>query len=139
MLQRIQTLWLLLASACALLTLKFPFFSGARPGANQANPIDALSATSTIPIVVLTVGLAIGMLIVIFLFKNRKLQLRLTVVGILVSIVIIFLYYLETKNFTDGHYALSAIFSIAIPVLLSMAARGIRKDQKLVKSLDRLR
>jgi uncharacterized membrane protein YagU involved in acid resistance len=139
MLQRIQTLWLFLASVCALLTLKFSFFSGIRAGANPGKPIEALLATSTIPIVVLTVGLAIGMLIVIFLYKNRKLQWRLVLVGILISILIIFLYYLETQNFQEGHYSLSAIFSIAIPVLLFMAARGIRRDQKLVKSLDRLR
>ncbi len=139
MLQRIQSLWLFLASVCALLGLKFSFYSGVRTGSNPANAFEALAATSTIPIVVLTVGLAIGLLVIIFLYKNRKLQFRLVLVGIVVSMLIIFLYWLEIQHFSDGHYSLSAVFSIAIPILLIMAARGIRKDQKLVKSLDRLR
>jgi len=34
---------------------------------------------------------------------------------------------------------LTAIFAIVVPILLILAMRGIRKDEKLVKSLDRLR
>jgi hypothetical protein len=80
-----------------------------------------------------------GILIDIFLYKNRKLQQRITILAIIVSLLNIFLYYEQTQKFVEGNYDLTAVLSLAIPVFLILAARGIYKDQKLVKSLDRLR
>jgi hypothetical protein len=42
-------------------------------------------------------------------------------------------------KFTTGTYSLTSLLYLAVPVCLFLAARGIRKDDKLVKSLDRLR
>jgi hypothetical protein len=134
-----QTLWLLIASACGFLTLKLSFFSGNRSGASQVKTFEHLNATGTIPLVVFTVCIAVATLIAIFLYKNRKLQLRVIIIAIFLSLFNIFLYYRETQNFVEGNYDLTAILSLAIPFFLILAARGISKDQKLVKSLDRLR
>ncbi len=140
MLQRIQTIWLLLASACAGLSMKFSFFSGNKPAApGQPSVFQSLTATSTIFIDICTVTLLVGCLLNIFNYKNRKRQFRSTVGLILISIMNLALYYEETKKFTEGNWSLTAAFAIIIPVLLFLAARGIRKDQRLVKSLDRLR
>ena len=51
------------------------------------------------------------------------------------------LFFMQTKKFApgQGNFSLSAIFALVIPILLIVAMRGIRKDEKLVKSLDRLR
>jgi peptidoglycan/LPS O-acetylase OafA/YrhL len=136
MLQRKQTIWLLLAAASSFLTLKFPFYSGVTTGDNL---LKTITGTSNYIILALTVALLAGILISIFLFKNRKLQLRITIAGIFVSLLNLVLYYLQAKNFTEGNYAFTAILSLIIPVLLILAARGIYKDEKLVKSLDRLR
>ncbi len=139
MLQRIQTIWLLLAFICGFLTLKFSFFSGNKLDANNVSTFTKLIASSSIIILILTVAVFIAAVISIFLFKNRKLQLRIILVTFLVSLLNIFLYYRETQKFVNGEYSFTAILTIAIPIFLLLAARGINKDEKLVKSMDRLR
>jgi hypothetical protein len=139
MLQRKQTLWMLLAAVCAVLTLKFPFSSGGMVSAGQGKQISYVTATSGWPLLFLTVAVAIGTLVNIFNYKNRKLQLRVTVVLILLSLVNIFFFWQQTNLLMDRTYALASILALAIPVALVLAARGIFKDQKLVKSVDRLR
>jgi hypothetical protein len=59
--------------------------------------------------------------------------------GILISLLNLLLYYRQTQKFAEGNYDLTALLVLAIPVFLILAARGINKDEKLVKSLDRLR
>jgi hypothetical protein len=139
MIQRIQTIWLLLASACGFLSLKFSFFSGNKLDANNIKQFELLSAPPHIFILILTVAVFVAVFISIFLYNNRKLQIRIVLAGFLLSLLDIFLYYRETKKFVDGTYSFTAILTIVIPILLLMAARGIYKDEKLVKSMDRLR
>jgi hypothetical protein len=137
MLQRIQSFWYLLAAACTFLTLNFAFFSGVNI---TDKAFHELTAKENNIILILTVANGIGILIVaLFLFKNRKLQFRINLLCIVLSILIIALYFLQVKNYSQGSYTLWAIFSFAVPVFLIMAARGVYKDEKLVKSLDRLR
>lgn len=139
MLQRMQSIWLLLAAACGILSFKLSFFSGNKIDAKQARIFEYLTATSNVLILILTVALVSVIVIDIFLYKNRKLQLRLVLAGILISLLNLFLYYRQTRKFAEGNYDLTAILVLAIPVFLILAARGINKDEKLVKSLDRLR
>jgi hypothetical protein len=49
------------------------------------------------------------------------------------------LYYLQTKTFVNGAYSISAILTLIIPISLIAAIIGIRSDEKLIKSVDRLR
>jgi drug/metabolite transporter (DMT)-like permease len=139
MLQRMQTIWLLLAAACGLLTFKYSFYSGNKPGDNGTTNFEHLTATTSIIILVLSVAIISSVVIDIFLYKNRKLQLRILLAAIIASLLNIFLYFRQTQHFVQGTYSLTSIFVFAIPVFLILAARGIYKDQKLVKSLDRLR
>jgi hypothetical protein len=136
-----QSLWLLLAGACGLLTIKYSFFSGNKLSGDQAKTFQFLTATTSILILVLTVAMISALLIDIFLYKNRKLQLRIALASLLVSILNVYLYFRETKKFVDGegNYDLTCVLTLAIPVLIIMATIGIYKDEKLVKSLDRLR
>ena len=139
MIQRIQSVWLLLASVCAFLTFRLSFYFGQKTGATANEPLEPLNATSTILLIVLAAATGLGAFIAIFLYKDRKAQLRVTVAAIILSILSLVVYYTQTKNYTDGKLTLSSIISILIPIILFLAARGIWKDQKLVKSLDRLR
>jgi hypothetical protein len=77
--------------------------------------------------------------VIIFLYKDRKLQFRLSVLGIGLSIIILIVYFMQIKKFQAGNYALSCLLAFAILVGYVMAAYRIRKDENLVKSLDRLR
>ena len=139
MLQRIQSIWLLLAAICAFLTIRLSFYSGNIETPGQPASFQFLNAGFNIWILILTIALVCIAAIDIFLYKNRKLQGRLALLGILLSLLNIFLYYKQTLKFTVGNYDLKAVVAILIPVLFFLAFRGIYRDQKLVKSLDRLR
>ena len=136
MLQRIQTIWLLLAAACAFLSLQFPFYTGTNA---ELVPSAILYGRTTLPITLVTVAIGITALICIFLYKNRKLQLRLTVLCIALEALLIFLYYSQVKTFTGGTYALTALLQACVVFFLFLAARGINHDSKIIKDSNRLR
>ncbi|MFN3666796.1 MAG: DUF4293 domain-containing protein [Sediminibacterium sp.] len=135
MIQRVQTLWLLGASICGFATLKLPFYVGSVGTA----PAESFSATTNTLLMILTVAVAIVSLVAIFLYNNRPLQQRIGLAGFAISVLNIILYFVFTKKYDVGAIALTAVFSFAIPALLLMAILAIRKDEKLVKSVDRLR
>lgn len=142
MIQRKQTLWLLLATIAAFLTLKFPFYTG-----NVLEPITNLKTFKLLNagsygnmlITILSVAVGVIALITIFLYSDRKKQMLITGVNTVLSLVTIVLYYLQTKSFSDGAYSISAILTLIIPISLIAAIIGIRSDEKLIKSVDRLR
>jgi len=136
MIQRIQTIWLLLAAVSGFLTLNLPFYSGSQESTNLFLELTAKSDTL---ILILTVAVAVLALVTIFLYKNRPLQMKLTLVGIVLSLITLFRYFTETRQFAKGNYSLTAVLSFLVPIFLILAARGIYKDNKLIKSLDRLR
>ena len=144
---------MLLVVICAALTFKFSFYSGNVVVGNnghvfleeKAVPVlsfgkDSAGAGSVL-ILIVTVVLLAGLLINIFNFKARKKQLWLTIGLFFLSLLNILLYWWKSgvPPFTEGSYTLGAVFSLAIPVFLLFAVRGIMKDEKLVKSADRLR
>lgn len=138
MIQRIQSVWLLLASIFDAVTFRFPFYVGDWQKDTAPAIID-LNAKLTTPLTIVTVLTGVLAFVNIFLFNNRKLQLRLTYLGLLLSAVLLALYFLEIGNFYNGDMALWCLFYFAVFVFYLLAARGIRHDQKLIKSLDRLR
>lgn len=138
MIQRIQSVWLLLAAAFDAVTFRFPFYSGDWVRDTTPAMVD-LNAQSTIWITILTVMTGLLAFITIFMFNDRKLQLKLVYLGIFLTAVLITMYFLEVANFTSGNVALWVIFYFAILACYILAARGILKDKKLIKSMDRLR
>lgn len=140
MIQRFQSLWLLLAAIFAFFTFKLSFYSGSKiiKGALTHN-VRLRADTSQILILLVTGIVVLLCFIGIFLYKNRKRQLTLTVINCILSIILIVLYILEIQNFETGIISLSCLFTLAIPIFLFLGARGIWRDEKLVKSLDRLR
>lgn len=138
MIQRQQTLWLLLATIAALLTFMFPFLTG--KVLDKGIEIDrSLKAGSDFLLLIATGASLVLSAVTIFLYKDRKLQITLCFVGMLLSAVIILLYILEMKNISKSTIAISAVLPLAILVGYFMALKNIRKDEKLVKSLDKLR
>lgn len=139
MLQRIQSLWLLFAAGFDAVTFRFPFFSGDWLKDAFPDKLVDLDAQTTVPLTVLTVVAGLLAVITIFLFNNRKLQLKLCYLGIFLTLVLLTLYFLEMRNFRTGNVALWAVFYFGILACFILAARDILKDEKLIKSLDRLR
>jgi uncharacterized membrane protein len=138
MIQRIQSVWLLLAAAFDAVTFRFPFYSGDWQKDAVPAVVD-LNAQSTPWFTILSVIAGAIALATIFLFKNRKLQLKLCYLGIFLTLVLLTLYFLEINNFYSGNIALWAIFYFAILVSFILAVQGVRKDEKLIRSMDRFR
>lgn len=139
MIQRIQSIWLLLAALCAFLSLKLSFYTGILVNDAQ-RALVSLTSVTTIPIVVCAVAVGIASLVIIFLYKDRKMQMRICFATLFASLLLIFLYfsYIRTQ-YGEGNYDLTAPIVFLIPLFLIFAIRGIYKDQKLIKSVDRLR
>jgi len=139
MIQRIQTVWLFLVALCAAFTFKYPFYSGNMIGKDNIPRYEKLVASSNFLLLIFTALLIGGAIAIIFLYKNRKQQLWFTVTAAGLSIINIVIYFSQLKKFISGNVSLAAVLVFAIPVFLLLAANGIWKDEKLVKSLDRLR
>lgn len=152
MIQRIQSLYLLLAAAFMSLTLFMPIATFVVDG--QTYELTAFSLTcgeisqSTIWLgVILVIATALP-LITIFLFKKRTLQIRLCAVEVVLligSLVLIALYYWLTSRLFEGlvidhrQFGWAAPMPIVALVLSYLASRAIFKDEVLVRSLDRIR
>ena len=140
MIQRLQTIWLLIASALAFVSLKVSFFSG-NIMIDNIKQFQKFTATSNMFLMIMTALVGAGALIAVFLYKDRKLQIRITTAILVISILNLVLYYLQTKNFipVEWSFNFTSLLSLAIPVFLFLAIKGISKDDKLIRSVDRLR
>lgn len=135
MIQRIQSIWLLLAGAASLATLKLSFYSN-----NNGKVVEPeLTGSSNFLILLLAVAVALVAFAAIFLYKNRKKQMQVTLLGLLLQVVVLVIYFVQVKNYEPGNFTLTSVVSFIIPVFFILAWLGIRKDDKLVKSMDRLR
>ncbi len=136
MIQRIQSVWLLLASACAFLSLKMPFYSGTQSKGLQ---YESLTGSSGFLLLLVTVIIGILALFTIFVYKKRVDQQRLCIAGILLEGLLIYLYYREVSTFVTGTYSLTAILQSGVLLFFVLAIRGINSDEKLVKESNKLR
>ncbi len=79
----------------------------------------------------------------IALFKNRSLQMRLSLLSsfaLLAALAFgIMLFVMDRPAATGTSIALGAFLPLAALLLLLLAYRFIKKDEKLVRSMDRLR
>ncbi len=140
MIQRIQSIWLLVAAAFAAAGFRLSFFSG-----NQLNPATQAkewmeyTAAQNMLIMVATIAVSVASLVTVFMYKDRKRQMLVTIVTALISLVNIALYFHAKAGFVEANLDLGAIVNFAIPLLLMLAIRAMFKDEQLVKSADRLR
>ena len=148
MIQRVQTIWMILAAIAVFLTIKFSFYSGTLAIQNGADAVTSMAtdgsyhlvtATDNFLILILTSALGTGIIINIFLFRQRSIQIRIIIAAILMECLIIFLYIKETEKFSQGNFNIWAILHILVIIFLIMASRGIYKDSKLIKESNRLR
>ena len=141
MIQRIQSLWLIIVAITAFATSRLVLFEGTLPNGTIL-PFNFASSL-ILSIAVITLGLLA--LICLFLFKNRKLQFKLSVMGTIFSVGFLFLEYYMVEDFKTNHsiltgsYQIGALLPVLMIVFFFLAARGIYRDEKLIKSMDRLR
>ncbi len=154
MIQRIQTVYLLLSSVLIFLVFMFPlsellvdenllFIYRYRGIYELVDNAEVLTIASTPLAILFGIILIIG-LISIFLFKNRMLQMRLSIFNIVlmlgsIGLTYYYIYIAFNELNTTVHYSFAAIFPLISAILTYLAFRAIKKDEKLVKSLDRIR
>ncbi len=146
MIQRIQTIFLLLASACAFGLFALPFASSA--ATSQAESIFAdgvYNIHDNMALLVLYCAAGAMAFIGIFLYKNRKSQLLINRFGIIANVLglILTLWLVFQDGSISGDAEVQEQLGIGLPILFLvfaiLAQRYINKDQKLVSSMDRLR
>ena len=129
MLQRIQTVWIFLAILGAI----FLFFTG-----------QDFSLFGDVPFVsIITVVLVLLGLLSIFSYKNRKRQILLNLTSIIINALLLGLlaYWLLTLSggIDFPEKGIEPLFPLLSVICLLIANVYIRKDERLVKSVDRLR
>ena len=149
MVQRIQSLYLLLSGVCMALVLKFPFANFSNIGSFDAwgqHMSDGVMAESlfAFPVYYLVLGLLSLTLIAIFMFKNRKIQILLGRLNYLLILGFIVVLYLNIDKLNESlnstiEYGVGLYLPVAALAFNFLANRAINKDEDLVKSLDRLR
>lgn len=144
MIQRIQSLYLLVSSLISGgFIFLFSFWTD-----NDSNTIKILDTLNSDSILIKTIGIsffasALLSLYTIFVFKDRKKQFVLGRVNILINFYLLGVLLFQSLN-VPGEISVSengiGIFTpILVVILLVMANKAIKKDEDLVKSVDRLR
>lgn len=156
MLQRIQTVYLLLAvlSLSSIMLFDIAHFSDAAGNKNMLGLYHLTTADtelssvkfSLLPVVFISLSIAL-LVVAIFAYRKRKRQMqfvRFTYLTIAASIVSVFFFVNENYwalqlpepdlSYRTGFYLPFVAFAFCW-----LANRAIRQDEELVRSLDRLR
>jgi hypothetical protein len=148
MIQRKQSLWLLITALLNSGLLYFCIYK-AHTLVNGTDTLTCMrvNGPNEFLLLLLTAVLIILPVVTIFMFKNRKQQRSAVYLNIVAVLGFIATMLMHVANFNsqaspapvNGGYGLGAVLPVLSIIFLIMALRGINKDEKLVKSLDRLR
>lgn len=155
MIQRIQTLYLFFAAVAATLMFIFPLanFYGDSNFVLYSYQIIFFDPTPTLqlspyflmPLMANIVFIVLLSLATIWNFKNRKRQLLLTKITMGLTLVLFAVYFfgyagvLEKNTGNPPEYQFASFMPALVFLFLLLANRSILKDEKLIKSMDRLR
>ena len=156
--QRIQTVYLAIITICCGLVFVFPFAEIITSnGSVIMDGISIISQNANIaaelfkpwPVTILALLAALLAPACITQFKNRTLQMKMCRLNALLLLGLVFsMFYLIDKaqamftNMeieTEISYGIGTYLPLVAVVLNILATRAIKKDEKLVRSADRLR
>jgi ABC-type polysaccharide transport system permease subunit len=152
MIQRVQSIWLLLASLTLLMLLILPIVTKTENGTEfcilvsglyQKTAQGTLKMDTFLPLFISTIVIALMAFANIFTFKNRDLQKKICNVVIILTVGLSFWISQAAQKIPGGMegagYNAGAFMPILAIIFCFLAMRGIRKDEQLIKSADRLR
>ena len=144
MLQRIQTIYLIIALlASTLLAARVPFWSTDEGAGLYLLDFFQMGDPASIAIPVLFLLSGVMSLFAVFLFRQRPKQVLLNRINIVINFLLlgIIVYRLLSLpgETTFSEKGIGVFIPILVVVLLALANKAIIKDEKLVKSVDRLR
>jgi hypothetical protein len=143
MIQRIQSLWLLLSALIIVLLSRLPIYVGKLGDGTDKE----LMTAERLHMMIIALLLIILPLIAIFLFKNRSAQKQLIWLHILLNLLLLLFFYMAKGDFVQGQvpefvssrYSIAVIIPVLSVILDIMAFRGVRADEKLIKAADKFR
>ena len=131
MIQRIQSIYLLIALiSMTLISFKVPIY--------YLNETLFMAQDDTKTFVLTIVG-ALFSLLGLFMFKSRKFQMKLIRLTVLIQMIIgirIFMLFIKFEVILNNSFLFLMVFTL---ITLIMAYRGVKKDDDLVRSIDRIR
>jgi len=144
MIQRIQTIYLLIA---AILSLGFIFVFNLWVTVDEQVffAIDTFKSEDLFVklIPVFFIGSGLLSLLAVFMFKNRQLQFVLGRLNILTNLILLGFLVYHLLNLSGetlvSEKGIGSFLPVVVIVLLAIANKAIKKDEDLVKSVDRLR
>lgn len=150
MVQRIQSIYLILAAAALGLQFVFPYAAAPADSALDASATfaDGVFNLSDRLGLLISSSVALGLAIAaFFLFKNRPVQSRITSIGMFAATIVavmlaaqfFFLINEMGPSMANVKYQAGVGMPAISVLLLWLANRAIRKDEALVRSSDRLR
>ena len=149
MIQRQQTIWWFLIGVFAVLMLFFDWMTLFVTDGNYTLSSSGIlkDGNTVIPGTMLTVYLiveAVFNFVIIFLYKKRVLQSRLTIISIVLSLgtyglVALYRYMFISEAVTDTNFNWPLVLPLISTILGIMAFRHVLMDEAKVRSLDRLR
>ena len=153
MIQRIQTLYLIVADLLvvsllflplAILTDKSGIFHHLNASGIFKDGVEGVAIQNSWPILGLISLIMVTIVFTIFQFRNRSVQIKLAYINILLLIclmVVIYFFAWNGSNALGGsfYFKLQTSFPLVAAVFTYLAIRGIVKDENLVKSIDRIR
>ena len=155
MIQRIQTLYLLvivILSAFVILSPVADLINGVDKlvylldikGISLVQPTGNTVESRIWAFTLVSLIIPVLALITIFSFKNRLKQIRVTVINMIFMLsfyvfLALYLWPACERLHADWHLRIIAVFPLINLILSYLAIGAIGKDEKLVKSLDRLR
>ncbi len=140
MLQRKQTIFLILSIASLLFFLSYPYVDRVMKG-SQVH--EFLMARDSTILLVMTIASIITSAVAIFLYRTLRRQYMVTMISLVMNLIIVAI--LTYEIFRSAEYA--NVFSVQIAgflpsislLLLLLASRGIIKDYNTIRNSDRLR
>jgi peptidoglycan/LPS O-acetylase OafA/YrhL len=155
MIQRIQSVYLLLTTIFSVLFLsgnivKFNDSSGNLINITFRGLIKISGGSNPeqlgklLPVILLILLIGVVSLLTTFLYKNRRLQMKLTIGLLILAItlvimIVVYSVHIMKKYDADIVPGIKMILPLLMAVCIYLAYRGIKKDDTLVRSYDRLR
>jgi len=155
MIQRIQSAYLFVVLILIILMFFFPFVSFidqsgkfyhlAYKGILLYSKSGWILFQTNYLVAVLLVVIFFVTLICIFLYSNRFVQLRIClylIIGLILLLLCIFIEYEVTiakNHFLHSNFSFASLLPIISLIIVYLAYKAIKKDDNLVKSVDRLR
>ena len=147
MIQRIQTVYLLISALLVGLLFLLPFAEIVKDGAVYLFNFKGIVLDGVLKENGASLSILIGIImalhgVAVLSYKNRIRQMRLTVFAVLLMLGLVGMFFYFTYYSFSGaqvSFKIGILFPVIAIILDYLAIRAIGKDEALIRSIDRIR